>query len=387
MQLHPLPRPYPYVRVGRMHTTFALPELDHEIDLLSTDLDDELECGLDFVLIGAQAQQDRIPNEMLDVIIRLETEGIPTVLVTESIEQLETPLAAVVSHLVTQREEVFREALGREGAERVFHYQPAVDSLDLLMQKADTTAEAAARREQIAQRSPLAIKEQFFAFVGLPAEPIPLVTVLLVCRKALHLDAALENLRRQNYARLDPVLVVDPDVADTAEAAVKSWDIPLRMFVSRSRSSIAERLNQGVQQAHGEVIAIFEEAAEYGPDYLADQLQALQYSGAHLVGKASWLVWNQAQNRIEIRDRGAQGVFDAVPALGTMVMYRETAKQLGFSRRASRLNESFAKEIHSRRGRSFVAHAFDTLLLKRGQQRADFASLPLEPQLTKPSDN
>ena len=381
-ELPPLPQPYPYLRVGH-YGAAALPEgIGTHIDLTRVDVDQALADGLDCVVVSAAGSTERFAPQMLQLLTACEAAGVPTVLRTGLQEDLRSPVAAVVSHLALETEELYGQALRMVGPERAFAIQQPVDPCQVLTQGTEDphqlSPEAIAeRREALAEKSPRAQADRFMRFIGLPVEPEPLVTALIISRHAKNLHYSLENLKRQNYPRIDPLLVIDPIYEQQAREITADWDIPVRIAAANPRSLPADKLNIGAQHAHGEVVAVIEETGLYGADYLTDQLQALQASGAHLVGKASWFVWDPKKQRTVVTAAAKQRRFDQVPALGTMVFHRETGRVLGFTRRAPRVNEVFADRIRAAGGRVYVSHALDTLLLSRGQTVEDLADGPM----------
>ena len=382
-ELPPLPQPYPYLRVGH-YGAAALPEgIGTHIDLTRVDVDQALADGLDCVVVSAAGSTERFAPQMLQLLTACEAAGAAN---SAAHGSAGGPALAwwrqwsVTSHWRPRNSTARRCAwLARSGA---FAIQQPVDPCQVLTQGTEDphqlSPEAIAeRREALAEKSPRAQADRFMRFIGLPVEPEPLVTALIISRHAKNLHYSLENLKRQNYPRIDPLLVIDPIYEQQAREITADWDIPVRIAAANPRSLPADKLNIGAQHAHGEVVAVIEETGLYGADYLTDQLQALQASGAHLVGKASWFVWDPKKQRTVVTAAAKQRRFDQVPALGTMVFHRETGRVLGFTRRAPRVNEVFADRIRTGGGRVYVSHSFDTVLLSRGQTVEDLADGPM----------
>ena len=201
---------------------------------------------------------------------------------------------------------------------------------------------------------------------------MPLVTVLLVIRSAAFLDHVEANLRRQAHARIDPLLIVDPLYADEATQAVQRWAAPPRIVVSNARSTLADRLNIGIRHAHGEMVAVFEETYAYGPYHVTDLVHALNYSGAHVVGKASWFEYDPSTDTFAHRYAGKARRFQQTLAAGSMLMHRGSAQALGFTRRAAGINWPVGQRVQKAGGTIYAVHAYDMVTLKRGYTPADF---------------
>lgn len=374
--LPPLPQPYSYLRVGHLGAAPLPAGIGTAVDLVDADPDRAVAEGLDCVVVSAQGSEHRIAPHLLAVLTACEAAGVPTVLRVREAEDFGSPVAAVVSHLALETDELHQEGLRQVGPERAFLIEPTIDPFTVLTEGADdpqhATPEAVERRRRfIAQQSPRTQADRFVAFLGLPVEPEPLVTALIVSRHAKNLHYSLQNLKRQTYKRIDPLLVIDPLYEEEAQEITASWDIPLRIVTANPRSTPADKLNVGVQHGYGDVVAVIEETGLYGSHYLTDQVQALQASGAHLVGKASWFVWSEQKGQPTVRAASKQRSFEHVPALGTLVLYRDTARSLGFTRRVSSVEGALTRRIRDAGGSVYVSHAFDTLLLRRGQTLGD----------------
>ena len=397
-ELPPLPQPYPYLRVGHLGAPPVPEGIGTAIDLAEAEIDQALGAGLDCVVVSAEGSAERIAPRTLELLTACEAAGVPTVLRAGAEADLRSPVAAVVSHLALETEALYQEGLRMVGPERAFAIQPSIDPLKMLTEadsaakdrdaqhhtaeshtaESHTVQAAERRRRLLAKQSPRAQAERFMKFLGLPVEPEPLVTALIVSRHAKNLHYSLQNLKRQAYGRIDPLLVIDPLYERQARELTADWDIPVRIVTANPRSTPADKLNVGVQHAYGEIVAVIEETGLYGSHYLVDQVQALQSSQADLVGKASWFVWNDQLGKPTVHASAKQRSFDHVPALGTLVLHRATAQTLGFTRRVSSVEGVLARRIRDAGGRVYVSDAFDALLLRRGQALEDFADAVLD---------
>lgn len=392
-ELPSLPPSYPFLRVGHVGTS-PLPEgIGKAVDLTESTpeiLEQELRRGLDLVTFGGPADPHSagrqglgsLTDAALAVLTACEAEGIPTLLQAEAAEDLGTSLASVVSHAVTAEPELYGRLVRRYGSERAFLLEPTVDPQATLLEdlhtpEALTPERIADRRELIASHRPAAQAARLLSFLGMPVEPEPLVTALIVSRRAENLHHTLENLKRQAHPRIEPLLVIDPLYAAEAREATAGWDLPLRLLVSNPRSTLADRLNVGVQHAAGQFVAVIEETPLYGPHHITDLLQAAQHSGAHLVGKASWHVKDDA-GAVVVRAPKLQRTFGEVPALGTVLMSTDIACRIGFTRRAAGINKALAERALNAGGTIISIHAYDTVLLRGGQRIEDLSIRDLQ---------
>lgn len=362
--------PYPYLRIGHLNAPPLLGGIGTAIDLGSLDIDAALRAGLDFVSFSPESGY-RIEEQSLAMLTACEAVGVPTVLRVAAPTDLDTQVAAVVSHIAATDVRLLDDVRARVGPERTLLAEDPIDPRETLLadrhDPASNRADAVSRRrDALATRSPRAVADRLLAQLGIPVDPPPLVTVLIVTRSADHLDNALANLRRQAYPRTDPLLVVDPLHAPAARDTTAEWDLPVRVVTAAPRSTLADRLNIGIQHAHGEVVAIFEEKVRYGPYHLVDSVQALEHSGAQLVGRAGWFVYDAAADDIHLKHPRRQRSFGEELSVASMVLRRTTAQKYGFVRRASGINWPIRERVQSDGGNTYSIHAFDMLVSGRG---------------------
>lgn len=116
---------------------------------------------------------------------------------------------------------------------------------------------------------------------------LPSVSVLAATNRPHQLDHLLEQVGRQRDVDLELVLVthgfVPPE--DLAERARSTGVRALRVITADPERTLGSCLNEAVAASGGEVLAKMDDDDLYGPWYLHDQLHALDYSGADVVGK------------------------------------------------------------------------------------------------------
>lgn len=383
-----LSRPYPYLRIGHLGMAHQrdrpriLTDVGVHIDLDHADLEAEFKLGLDLVIVEPTILADPIdpkaPVEYLDALIACEGAGIPTVLQAERAHELTSRVAGVVSHIATTDASVHRLAVAQVGSERTLLAGTLVDTNQTFHAGAEEVQALAPesvtrRRQTIDERSPKAQADAFAEWLGFTVEPPPTVTAIMVSRKAENLDIALANLNRQKYPNIDVLLTIDPMYEREARETVASWDFPVRIAVSQPGGTLADRLNLGIHRAHGELVTVFEENALYGSHHITDLVQAALYSGADLVGKASWHVYDEAKDQMVVRAPGTQRSFGELPALGTMMMSRYIARRFGFTRRSSGINWPLMDRLVGSGSDVYSIHAYDTVLPKKGQSLTQLA--------------
>ncbi|MHC5560393.1 glycosyltransferase family protein [Kocuria sp. U4B] len=116
----------------------------------------------------------------------------------------------------------------------------------------------------------------------------PAVSVLLCTNRPHRLDHALGSVAAQVGVDPEVVLVChgfDPAEHDVDARAAAAGLPRVRVLAAGDELSLGECLNLAVEASTGDVLAKMDDDDYYGPHYLGDQLHALSYSGADVVGK------------------------------------------------------------------------------------------------------
>ncbi|GFZ96685.1 hypothetical protein [Nesterenkonia alkaliphila] len=78
----------------------------------------------DVVVVSVPAGQQGIPQPWLPVLIAAERHSVPTVLLVTAAEELDQPLAAVVTHLAVTQQPLLPQVQDFAGAERTARLEP-----------------------------------------------------------------------------------------------------------------------------------------------------------------------------------------------------------------------------------------------------------------------
>lgn len=120
------------------------------------------------------------------------------------------------------------------------------------------------------------------------SDPIPQsVSVVVSTNRPEHLGNVLETHAAQKLENRELIIVQhgftsSPEVADhAADLGIEN----LVLLEAPGSDSLGACLNRGIEVASGDVIAKMDDDDVYGEHYLTDQLAALRYSNADLVGK------------------------------------------------------------------------------------------------------
>ncbi|WP_419935040.1 glycosyltransferase [Candidatus Palauibacter sp.] len=133
----------------------------------------------------------------------------------------------------------------------------------------------------------------------------PLVSVLLATRRPGRLAAAVANVARQDYPRLELVLALHGPgfEADAVACATASLAAPVTVLRLGEDHPLGTVLNAASTAAAGPLLSKMDDDDVYGVEHLWDLVLAREYSGAALVGKFPSTVYLAHRDRTVRRRR------------------------------------------------------------------------------------
>ena len=187
------------------------------------------------------------------------------------------------------------------------------------------------RRAALRHHGAPGVWRRLSAGAGLPLPPGPSVSVLLASSRPHQLPAAVTHIDRQQHDRVEIVVALHGEEMprDLAAELSARTDRPLQLLQVPASAPLGTVLNRASEAASGELLAKMDDDDLYDREHLDDLLDALRYSGAHLVGKAAEYVYlaplhttiRRFPNGAESRNRNLAG--------GTLMLSREDLRHLG----------------------------------------------------------
>ena len=199
-------------------------------------------------------------------------------------------------------------------------------------------AGAAARRWAYRNHTPGIRAVEIASRVGISARnPQPSAAAILVSMRPDLVAARLDMIRQQTYRNLRIVVGLHGKTA-TPELEQKIAEVrescSLTLVDLSENLTLGECLNHAIDTCGAEILAKIDDDDYYGPAHFEDGIQALEYSGAGIVGKGAQFTYVEEIDRTVLRRHREEESFVAGYVTGaTMFVRRSVWEQSGFPHR------------------------------------------------------
>ena len=198
----------------------------------------------------------------------------------------------------------------------------------------------------------------------------PLVSVLLATRRPHRLAAAITNVARQDYPRLELVLALHGDGFGEVPAPGRAG-LPVRVVRLGAERPLGTVLDAAAAVARGELLAKMDDDDGYGAEHLTDLVLARTYSGAALVGKGCEFVYLAGRDVTVRRGRWRAERHTTDIAGGGLLFGRTDLCRAGGWRPLPRgVDQALAADVLAAGGAVYRTHGFGFLLVRHGQGHA-----------------
>lgn len=168
------------------------------------------------------------------------------------------------------------------------------------------------------------------------ADPIPAsVSAIVSTNRPENLGTIFATHARQLQEDRELVVVTHGFDApsDLAESALDAGVENLTVVAADGDDSLGNCLNKGIEAASGRVVAKMDDDDVYGANYLSDQLAALRYSGADLVGKQAHYMHLRDRDIVVCRFPEKEHRYTDMVMGPTLIAEREVFRRFPFSDR------------------------------------------------------
>ncbi|MGP5410619.1 glycosyltransferase family protein [Glutamicibacter ardleyensis] len=219
------------------------------------------------------------------------------------------------------------------------------------------------------------------AFVGLPkVEPSansmttrPNVTAVVSTIRPHQIEHIISTVASQLNVDTELILVthgfsVDPEEFETkaVEAKLKEYKI----LELSSELSLGDCLNAAVAEASGDFITKMDDDDLYGENYLFDQVSALRYSGASVVGKQAHFMYLGDSDATLLRFAEREHRFTNLVMGPTMLGHASVFKNTPFASRSRGEDTQFLRDVIDGGGTVYSSDRFNFMQMRSGDGKA-----------------
>jgi glycosyltransferase involved in cell wall biosynthesis len=157
-----------------------------------------------------------------------------------------------------------------------------------------------------------------------------LVTIVMSTKRWTFLDRIVENVARQTYPRVEVVFALhetwpEEKICELENRILTEANIErVKVLKFSADVSLGRKLNAAIAEARGDFIARFDDDDWYFPNYLIDMIITFDFSGADLVGKWSFPVWLEGQDKLILGNPGHEHVISTPFVAGATFVARRS---------------------------------------------------------------
>ncbi|MDT0165796.1 glycosyltransferase [Actinotalea sp. AC32] len=194
------------------------------------------------------------------------------------------------------------------------------------------------------------------------------VSALVPTNRPHQLDHVLATVGAQEGLDVELVLLAhgfDVDEADLRARARDAGVGSVTLLRGDAALTLGECLNLLVGAAGGDVLAKMDDDDVYGPRYLSDQVHALGYSGADVVGKQAHYMHLVERDTLLLRFAEKEHRFTDLVMGPTIVARRDVLRDVPFAAVGLGEDTQLLRDVVDRGGRVYSADRFNFVQVRR----------------------
>ncbi|PRQ10485.1 glycosyltransferase [Corynebacterium sp. 13CS0277] len=194
-------------------------------------------------------------------------------------------------------------------------------------------------------------------------------TVSVVCstnrpHNLAHLISAVAGQRDVSTELVIVLHGVEAHPEDVRNQAIAVGLDSVQVLSAPASKTLGECLNMGIEAATGDVIAKFDDDDHYGDYYLHDQLAALYFSGADIVGKRSSYAYITGSDQLVLRNPGFEHRWTSFLAGPTLTGWKEIFTETPFQSRTNGEDTAFLDDLIAKGKRVYSADPYNFIQIR-----------------------
>lgn len=175
------------------------------------------------------------------------------------------------------------------------------------------------------------------------------ISVVTSTNREENSDLILNNFLRQNYSPKELIIVLNYD-----NPKVNIWSRFIKnhenisIYYLGGQPSLGKCLNLGISKAKYDYVSKFDDDDYYGPNYLESSLNTLEKYKAHIVGKASILVYFKEKQILGLKNSNKENKFVFRVEGSTLFFNKSLMKDISFKDKSLGEDLNFCKDAISK---------------------------------------
>lgn len=204
-----------------------------------------------------------------------------------------------------------------------------------------------------------------------------MVSIITCTMRDHQMETVFSNYAKQNWLEKELIIILNNDSMDVRKWKKKSEEYKnVQVFQLPKERYLGECLNFGIEQATYPVVAKFDDDDYYAPDYIYEAMQALEKTGASIVGKTSIYMYFSALNLLAVYMPGNEHKFthferrlnSKLVMGGTLVFDKEINKKIKFPNKKVGTDSDFLLSCIDEGLEIYSTSRFNYTLIRQGEE-------------------
>ncbi|AOZ73397.1 hypothetical protein BK816_00465 [Boudabousia tangfeifanii] len=191
----------------------------------------------------------------------------------------------------------------------------------------------------------------------------PYVSIFITTNRPSSIPIMVQNVVRQEYHKFELVLLTHGfEIQEDLLSPLRSAGIPYRVVSAPTSQTLGANLNQLVQLCEGEILVRMDDDDWYGPNYTRDQVNALKYSDAAIVGKAATYMYFEALNQTVLTMPNLEHRYTDLVRGATFCAYKDTFDAYPFPELGSGEDSSVLQRVREDGAKVYSSDRFNFIV-------------------------
>lgn len=194
----------------------------------------------------------------------------------------------------------------------------------------------------------------------------PLVTMIMCTNRPENINLMIENYERQDHKNCELIVVINKNKTDLQSIEKKLSGVTNSKLIHvDEKESLGNCLNEGVIASKGDIIAKMDDDDFYGKHYISDSVNAMNFSGADVVGKDSHFAYIESKDELVLIRNEKDNRFSDFIIGASLVIKREVLDVISFHDRSKGEDSQFLKDCKDKGLIVYSSDMFNYITVRR----------------------